>query len=514
MNQKNTTIKRALISVSNKTGIVEFARELTAMNIEIISTGGTSKLLREQNIPVRDVAEITEFPEMMDGRVKTLHPKIHGGILGLRDAHETIAKQHHIPWIDLVVVNLYPFAATIKNKNATFDDAVENIDIGGPTMIRSAAKNMGWVSVIVDPSDYESFLSELKKNHSVNFNTRKYLATKAFTHTADYDTIIANYLSTTNQAAAFFPSSFDCHLTKTLDLRYGENPHQHAAAYSFEKKSGILSAKQYQGKELSYNNLVDTDAAYACANEFSDPACVIVKHANPCGAAVAKNIDTAFQNAFNADSVSAFGGIVALNRECTASLAEKISQIFFEVIIAPAFNQEALAIFAKKSNLRILELSQPLTTDAQELKFIAGGLLVQDKDAHIIRQEDLKMVTQKKPTPAEIEDLLFAWCIVKHIKSNAILIAKNNSTVGVGAGQVSRIDAVDIALRKAGNNSKETVLASDAFFPFRDSIDRIAHTGINAIIQPGGSVRDEEVIAACDEHGIAMVFTGIRCFKH
>ncbi len=506
MNQTKTTVKRALISVSNKEGIVDFARSLHELNIEILSTGGTSQLLREANIPVRDVSDVTAFPEMMDGRVKTLHPAIHGGILGLRDEHAEVAKTHQIGWIDLVIVNLYPFAATIQKPDATFDAAIENIDIGGPTMIRSAAKNMGWVGVLVDPVDYVTVLTELRENMGLSFATRKKMATKAFLHTADYDAIIHQYLSK--------EETLDIHLFKHVELRYGENPHQTASAYRFREKTGILGAKQYQGKELSYNNIADADAAFACVRGFKEPASVIVKHANPCGVATADTILTAFQRALKADSLSAFGGVIALNRPCTEAVAEALTQIFFEVLIAPEYSKEALAVFAKKPNLRVLELSVSQPGNSREMKFIDGGVLVQDKDLKVITEHDLKVVTELNPTFDEIKTMLFAWQVLKQIKSNAILLAKNNATVGVGAGQVSRVDAVDIAIKKAGTELAGSILASDAFFPFRDSIDRLAHTGIHAIIQPGGSIRDEEVIAACNEHHIAMVFTGTRCFKH
>ena len=507
MHDKNIAIKRALISVSDKRGIVEFVAELARMQIEIYSTGGSSKLLREANISVKDVSDITQFPEMMDGRVKTLHPKIHGGILGLRDEHEKIAKEHDINWIDLVVVNLYPFSEAIKKQNATFDHAIENIDIGGPAMIRSAAKNMGWACVVVDPQDYSLVLNELYSQATLSFHTRKTLATKAFQHTTEYDKVIADYLTSTN-------NNMTLTLEKFSELRYGENPQQSATAYRFPGAHGILTAIQHQGKELSYNNISDADAAVACVKEFSQPTCVIVKHANPCGVASASDIETAFEKAFQADSVSAFGGIVALNQRCTKQLAEKIANIFFEVIIAPTYDVDALAILAAKPNLRVLELDLQLPVMLQEIKFVEGGLLFQDKDISKISKNDLKIVTQSQPTDQQIAAMLFAWPIVKHIKSNAILIADIDVTVGIGAGQVSRIDAVDLAIKKSGQNQSGLILASDAFFPFRDSIDKIAETGIKAIIQPGGSMRDEEVISACDEHKIAMVFTGLRCFKH
>jgi phosphoribosylaminoimidazolecarboxamide formyltransferase/IMP cyclohydrolase len=516
MNQNPITIKRVLISVSDKTGIVEFARALHEMQVDIISTGGTSQLLRASNIPVRDVSELTGFPEMMDGRVKTLHPLVHGGILGLRDEHAAIAAEHNIQWIDLVVVNLYPFAATIKNPNSTFDDAVENIDIGGPTMIRSAAKNMGWTSVIVDPNDYKKVLTELQTNQTLTFDARKQLATKAFGHTADYDTMIHAYLEkSVSPTETHFPDQLNLHLQKFADLRYGENPHQAASAYQLaENPTGILSAKQYQGKQLSYNNIADADAAVLCVSEFSTPACVIVKHANPCGAATASTINDAFQRALAADKVSAFGGIVALNRPCDREIAETLASIFVEVLIAPSYTADALAVLAVKPNVRVLELATGQIARKQELKFIDGGLLIQDSDNGTIDKAQLKIVTSSQPSEQELDEMLFAWRVLKHIKSNAILLAKADAAVGIGAGQVSRIDAVEIALRKAGDNLQNAVLASDAFFPFRDSIDKIAKTGIRAVIQPGGSIKDEEVIQACNEYGIAMVFTGQRCFKH
>lgn len=511
MNSSDIFIKRALISVSDKKGIVEFARSLHTLNIEILSTGGTSQLLRDANIPVRDVSDVTQFPEMMDGRIKTLHPKIHGGILGLRDEHAAIAKTHQIPWIDLVVVNLYPFAKTIQKPDVTWDDAIENIDIGGPTLIRAAAKNMGWVGVVVDPLDYTSLLTELTEKNSLSFLTRKQLAEKAFKHTAAYDSLIYQYLVQDDPLSA---DRMELTLEKHQDLRYGENPHQAACAYRFSQTMGILNAKQHQGKELSYNNISDADAAYACVRELKEPACVIVKHATPCGVATADSILEAYQHAFLADPASAFGGVIALNRVCTQELAVELSKTFFEVFIAPGFEADALTLLSNKPNLRVLELDLNVLTKTHEMKFIEGGVLVQEKDAKHISALDLKVVTKRKPDPTEIESMLFAWPVLKHIKSNAILIAKNKMTKGVGAGQVSRIDAVEMALKKAGQELTGTILASDAFFPFRDSIDRLAHTEIRAIIQPGGSIRDEEVIAACDEYGIAMVFTGMRCFKH
>jgi phosphoribosylaminoimidazolecarboxamide formyltransferase/IMP cyclohydrolase len=513
MNQEPIIIKRALISVSDKTGITDFARALHELDIQIISTGGTSKLLRDANIPVLDVAEITQFPEMMDGRLKTLHPKIHGGILGLRDIHASAAMAHAIGWIDLVIVNLYPFAETIKNPNATYDDAVENIDIGGPTMIRAAAKNQGWVGVVVEPTDYAVVLADLRINKSMSYPLRQQLATKALGHTAAYDTLIYNYLS--KQTANLpTPVQQTLQLNKFADLRYGENPHQAASAYLLEGAGhGILQAIQHQGKELSFNNITDADAALACVQEFAAPACVVVKHANPCGAAVAQTIGAAFTNAFNADKASAFGGIIALNRPCDKEIAEALTQVFIEVLIAPAYSEGALKILVGKPNLRVLEIKTQLA-GSHEFKFVTGGVLSQERDTAVIQRADLQVVTTVQPSAAELDAMLFAWQVLKHIKSNAILIANAENTLGIGAGQVSRIDAVDIALRKAAGKTAGAVLASDAFFPFRDSIDKLAGTDIRAVIQPGGSVKDAEVIAACNELGIAMVFTGKRCFKH
>ncbi len=518
MNQNNVIIKRALLSVSDKTNIVELARALSQLQIEIISTGGTAKLLHEAQIPTREVSELTQFPEIMDGRVKTLHPKIHGGILGLRDQHQKVAEEHQIPWIDLVVVNLYPFAETIQKPDCSFEDAIENIDIGGPTMIRAAAKNLGWATVVVDPRDYEELIRDLKQNQGLDFSKRLHFAAKAFAHTAHYDALIQQYLQPNLPAS----EELSLPLHKYADLRYGENPHQAACAYHLSLQTqGVLSAKQHQGKLLSFNNLADADAALLCVQEFTQPACVIVKHANPCGAAVADQIELAFQQAFAADSLSAFGGIIALNRICTVAIAEALQSIFMEVLIAPGYGPEALKLLAQKPQLRVLEFNPSLQTAAkQEFKFIQGGLLIQERDAQPLLPEQLKVVTAVQPDAGSLETMLFAWRVLKHLKSNAILVAKDQRTVGVGTGQVSRIDAVDLALRKANLDLPGSVLASDAFFPFRDSIDRIAQfskaagNGVRAIIQPGGSIKDAEVIQACNEHGLAMVFTGQRCFKH
>ncbi len=510
-----STIKRALISVSDKQGIVPFAQQLQALGIKIISTGGTCKLLQEAGIPVTEVSAITGFPEMMDGRVKTLHPKIHGGILGRRQLDGEIAAAHQIDWIDLVVVNLYPFAEVIKQPNVSLDEAIENIDIGGPAMIRSAAKNMADVAVVVDPADYDGLLLELNKDCSTTLTFRRALAIKAFEHTSQYDALIHSYLLSSADQKTKFPSKIHLFLDKAMALRYGENPDQMACSYQFSTPAkGIFRAIQHQGKTLSYNNLVDADAATACVSEFDVPSCVIVKHANPCGVATASTISIAFQRAFDTDSTSAFGGIIALNRECDADTATAVAKIFFEVVIAPSYSAQALKILSQKPNVRVLELPSSKPSNDWAYQWIEGGLLIQRKDPEINPTLKYEVVTQQKPSSDIIDNLCFAWCVVKHVKSNAILIAKDYQAIGVGAGQVSRIDAVDLAVRKSGSRLEGAVLASDAFFPFRDSIDRIADTGITAIIQPGGSVRDQDVIDACNEHGIAMLMTGIRCFKH
>lgn len=506
----------ALISVSDKTGLVEFARELHKLNINIISTGGTAKALQEAKIPVKLVSDLTDFPEIMQGRVKTLHPKIAGGILGKRDQHQAEADEHNIPWIDIVVCNLYPFAETIKKPNIDFDTALENIDIGGPTMIRAAAKNFPWVTVVVDPADYEMVVGAVREranDYSPLREIRKKLATKAFAHTAQYDAIIAQYMNDEQ-----FPQQLTLAFEKTADLRYGENPHQMAAVY---QSVGAIheSPQQHQGKQLSYNNIMDADMAIACLREFSEPACVVVKHANPCGVAQHQDINQAFTRAWDADSKSAFGGIVTLNRTCTATIANHLVKVFIEILIAPDFEPEALKILQQKPNIRVLETDTRAVRERAnnhsplQLKHIAGGILLQTPDNQMITKDNIEIVTKTQPTAEQIEDLLFAWKVVKHVKSNAIVIAANKTTVGIGHGQVSRIDAVDIAIRKSAGASDNLVLASDAFFPFRDSIDAVANH-ISAVIQPGGSIRDQDIIDACDEHNIAMVFTGKRCFNH
>lgn len=512
MNTEKTSVKTALISVSNKENIIELGKGLDGLGIEIISTGGTAKALRDVGITVTNVSDYTGFPEIMGGRVKTINPLVEGGILGLRDKHAEDAEAHNIKWIDLVVCNLYPFAETIQKHDVTLDIALEHIDIGGTTMIRSAAKNVGWVGVVVDPADYDSVLNELQEHGGLTFDTRKRLSAKAYGHTTKYDTLIHNYLKSE-------PLSDDFSLTfeKYYDLRYGENPHQQAAAYKAPIATGsnILNAVIHQGKKLSYNNIMDADGALDCVKEFDEPACVVVKHANPCGVATGEDITDCFHRAFNADSLSAFGGIVALNRTCTTDIAEALRKIFIEIVLAPDFEAGALELFAKKKNLRVLEIGQLESRDPRlEYKYVDGGLLVQETDVKTIVLDDLTTVTKVKPSDKNMVDMLFGWKVLKHVKSNAILTAKDNTTLGIGPGQVSRVDAVEIAVRKSGDYLDASILASDAFFPFRDSIDQIAETGIKAVIQPGGSIRDEEVIEACDEHGIAMVFTGARCFKH
>ena len=512
MNKSITTIKRALLSVYDKTGIVELAKYLSYNSIEILSTGGTAEYLRQAGIEVIDVSEYTGFPEIMDGRIKTINPKIEGGILGLRDVHRSEAEKQNIEWIDLVVCNLYPFSDTISKPNVSLKETLENIDIGGPTMIRSAAKNIRWVGVLVDSADYPSIINELKNLDGLSSETRKLLSAKAFGHCAQYDSIIHNYLNDD-----LLPQIFSLSFNKSYDLRYGENPHQKAAAYKnpIRNDQNILDAIIHQGKQLSYNNLMDSDAALSCLREFSEPTCVVVKHGNPCGVASGDDIANVYTKAFNVDSKSAFGGIIALNRTCNKAIAEMINKVFVEIVIAPKYESLALEILSKKKNLRVLEIGDinPKTPKI-EYRYISGGLLVQESDLSTITENQLKTVTKKKPSTSELVDMLFAWKVLKYVKSNAIISVKDKITLGIGAGQVSRVDAVEIALKKSGDKLADSILASDAFFPFRDSIDLIADTGVKNIIQPGGSIRDQEVIQACNEHGIPMVFTGIRCFKH
>ncbi len=524
-------IRRALISVSDKTGILEFARELEALGVEILSTGGTFKLLQDNGVAAVEVADYTGFAEMMDGRVKTLHPKIHGGILGRRGTDDAIMQEHGIKPIDLVAVNLYPFEATISKPGCDLPTAIENIDIGGPTMVRSAAKNHKDVAIVVNASDYASVLENLKAG-GLTYAQRFDLMLKAFEHTAAYDGMIANYMGTVNQAAetlstegrSEFPRTFNSQFIKAQEMRYGENPHQSAAFYVEAKPSeaGIATSVQLQGKELSYNNVADTDAALECVKSFVKPACVIVKHANPCGVAVSPEggIRQAYELAYATDTESAFGGIIAFNRELDGETARAIvERQFVEVIIAPSVSEEARAVVAAKANVRLLACGEwsAERAAAWDYKRVTGGLLVQSRDIGMITEADLKVVTKRAPTEQEIHDLIFAWKVAKFVKSNAIVYAKNRQTIGVGAGQMSRVNSARIAAIKAehaGLQVQGAVMASDAFFPFRDGIDNAAKVGITAVIQPGGSMRDAEVIAAADEAGIAMVFTGMRHFRH
>ena len=512
INKENVKIKRALVSVFDKTGLVELGHSLEGLGIEILSTGGSAKTLRDSGVSVTDVSDYTKFPEIMDGRVKTINPLVEGGILGLRDKHNKDAEDNNIKWIDLVVCNLYPFSETINRDDCDLAMALENVDIGGPTMIRSAAKNVGWVTVVVDPSDYPALAKDLSNDNSIRYETREMFSAKAFGHTAQYDVIIHNYMKGT-------PLSDEFSLTyeKHSEMRYGENPHQAAAAYkiSGDSSNSVLNAKIHQGKKLSYNNIMDADAAFSCLKEFEETACVIVKHANPCGVSKGENMLEVYKQAFNADSLSAFGGIIAMNKQCDKLVAEEISKVFVEIVLAPSFTKEALEIFSTKKNLRVLEVGNIKPREKLlEVRNIVGGIIVQETDTSVIQKQDLKTVTSTSPSDLEVETMLFGWKVLKHIKSNGILIVKDNTTVGVGAGQVSRVDSVDIAMKKSGGNIRGSILCSDAFFPFRDSIDKISNSGIKAVLQPGGSVRDDEVIEACNEHGIAMVFTGQRCFKH
>ena len=512
LNKKPIKINRALLSVFDKTGIVELAQKLTNKKIEILSTGGTAKTLRENNIPVVDVSDYTNFPEIMDGRLKTINPLVEGGILGLRDQHVTDAKKNKIKWIDLVICNLYPFSETISKGDCDLALALENVDIGGPTMIRSAAKNMGWVSVAVDPKDYSLITNEIDNTGKISFETRKKLSSKTFGHTAQYDTMIHGYLKENSLS-----NNFSLTYKKHSEMRYGENPHQSASSYQIpgNNEPNILNATIHQGKKLSYNNIMDADGALACIKEFDETACVVVKHANPCGVAIGDDLLDVYTKAFNADSLSAFGGIIALNRTCTNEVAKAITEVFVEIVLAPNFEPGALETFKKKKNLRVLEIGDFVKRKNKlEIRNIDGGILVQETDTKILSIEDFKVVTEKQPQKKDISTALFTWKVLRHTKSNGILISKDNRTIGLGAGQVSRVDAVHMALRKGGEKVQGGVLASDAFFPFRDSIDAIKDSGISTIIQPGGSIRDQEVIEACNEYGFAMIFTGTRCFKH
>lgn len=540
-------IKRALISVSDKTGIVEFAQALANFGVEIISTGGTAKSLREAAIPVKEVSEVTGFPEMMDGRVKTLHPKIHGAFLALRDNEEHISAMntHGIEPIDLVVVNLYPFEKTIEKEDVSLEEAIEQIDIGGPAMIRSSSKNWRDVAVVTDSKLYESVLQEMNANEgSLSLKTRQRLATLAYTRTASYDLAISSFLAAqlSNEDIEFlepfnplaglsfikteaeetdenetFKDFISLELAKDSDLRYGENPHQKAALYTTEESGGIAKAEQLHGKEMSFNNYVDAEAAWNLVQDFDELACAIIKHTNPSGVGVGANNLEAYNRALATDPVSAFGGIVAFNRLVDAEAAKKVNEVFTEVVVAPDYDSDALEIFKTKKNLRVLRVEPKRNSDNLEYKQISGGVLVQNQDVYRVTKNDLRVVSKRQPTAEEIRALLFAWKVCKHVKSNAIVFANEFQTVGVGAGQMNRIDSVRIAAMRAERTElalKNSVLASDAFFPFRDGVDEAAKFGISAIAQPGGSVRDEEVIQAADEHGLAMVFTGIRHFKH
>jgi len=517
-------IKQALISVSDKTGIVEFARGLAGFGVGLLSTGGTAKLLRDASLKVTEVADYTGFPEMLDGRVKTLHPRVHGGILARRDVpgHVAALTQAGIPTIDLVVVNLYPFSATVAKPGCTLAEAVENIDIGGPAMVRSAAKNYEHVAVVTDPADYGSILKEMTAAAgALGAETRFRLAQRAFSHTAQYDGAISNYLTALDAGGgrARFPQRLNLQFERVQPMRYGENPHQEAAFYrDLQPAPGSLGTyRQLQGKELSYNNIADADAAWECVKSFDEPACVIIKHANPCGAAVAGNAAEAYRKAFATDPTSAFGGIIAFNREIDGPAAQAVTQQFVEVVIAPGITPDAMRQFAAKTNVRVLEVPLAPGANVFDFKRVGGGLLVQTPDAAGVGAAALKAVTRAKPTPAQVADLLFAWRVAKYVKSNAIVFCAGGQTLGVGAGQMSRVDSARIAAIKAENAGlalKGSVVASDAFFPFRDGVDVVAGSGAIAIIQPGGSLRDEEVIAAADEHGIAMVFTGYRHFRH
>ena len=517
-------IRRALLSVSDKTGLIEFARLLSDRGVELLSTGGTAKLLREAAIPVREVSAHTGFPEIMDGRVKTLHPKIHGGLLGRRGIDDAVMQLHDIAPIDLLVVNLYPFAETVARPGCTYPLAIENIDIGGPAMVRAAAKNHESVTVAVDPADYPQLLAELREHDGcTSFATRARLAAKAFAHTARYDTMVASYLLREHPSAQQrFPAALPLVFEKLQDLRYGENPHQSAAFYRDPALHGpcVARATLLQGKDLSFNNIADADTAIECVRQFVEPACVIVKHANPCGVAIAGSLADAYEHAYRTDPTSAFGGIIALNGELDANLAQMmLSRQFVEVIAAVSVAEAARAVLATKPSLRVLALGDLAQASGAELELrsVTGGLLVQTRDAGRIEATDVKVVTTRQPTSGELADLLFAWQVCKFVKSNAIVYAHDRMTIGVGAGQMSRVYSSRVAAMKAADEKLEVrgaVMASDAFFPFRDGLDVAAGYGIKAVIQPGGSKRDDEVIAAANAHGMAMVFTGMRHFRH
>lgn len=529
-------VRRALLSVSDKTGIVEFAQALRSFDVEIISTGGTARALREAGIEVRDISDVTGFPEMMDGRIKTLHPRIHGGLLALRDNEEHLQAmlEHNIEPIDMVVVNLYPFEQTISREGVTVEEAIEQIDIGGPAMIRSAAKNWRDVAIVVTTDDYTSLADEMRQSvGALSLATRQRLAVRAFQRTASYDAIVSSHLgarlplaerermvdSMLDELVAEMPANalwnyIKLKLKKISDLRYGENPHQLAALYEVEGKGGIAHADLLNGKEMSYNNYVDAEAAWQLVSDFDELTCTVIKHTNPAGVGTGASAEEAYRRALATDPVSAFGGIVAFNRKLDAQAASAVTEIFTEVLIAPDYDEAALEILRSKKNLRVLRAGEPRAAEALEYRQISGGMLVQTRDVHRLTRDQLKAVTRRAPTEEEVRALLFAWTVCKHTKSNAIVYARDGQTVGVGAGQMSRVDSVKIGAMRAQLDLRGSVLASDAFFPFRDGIDEAARHGITAIIQPGGSMRDAETIAAADEHNLAMVFTGIRHFKH
>lgn len=517
----NRKIQRAILSVTDKTGLVDFARKLSALGIELISTGGTAKLLRDSGIPVKDISDLTGFPEMLDGRVKTLHPKVHGGILHRRDdpKHVAAVQQHGIQPIDMVVVNLYAFEKTAAKPEVKFEELIENIDIGGPSMIRSAAKNFHDIAIVTSPADYDAIADELQKeNGSLSQSTKWRHAQKAFATTAAYDSAIANTLERISpdkvdlQSDTGFPATLRFQFYKTIDLRYGENPHQNAAMYSDGSGKGVANAHQLQGKELSYNNIVDLQAAWDLAQEFEEPVVAIIKHTNPCGTATGKTLAEAYKRALECDPVSAFGGVIGVNRPVDLAAAEEMHKLFLEVIAAPGFDEAAKEKFASKKNLRLVQVIP--ASQKWILKNVSGGMLVQDNDTRALADADLKVVTRRPPTPEETRALLFAWRVCKHVKSNAIVYARDGQSVGVGAGQMSRVDAAKIGAMKAQLPLKGTVAASDAFFPFPDGVEEIARAGATAIIQPGGSQRDPEVIEAADRLGLAMLFTGVRHFRH
>ena len=517
-----TKVSRALLSVSDKSGIVEFARALAALGVELISTGGTAQLLAKESVAVTEVSAYTGFPEMLDGRVKTLHPKIHGGLLARRDdpAHLAALKSAGIAPIDLVVVNLYPFQATVADPDCSFDEALENIDIGGPALLRAAAKNHGGVTVVVDPADYPRLLEELRRG-GVSDATRFALARKVFAHTASYDGAIANYLSSLDAGRRRheYPDVLTLQFAKLQELRYGENPHQSAAFYRDERAlaGSLATYRQLQGKQLSYNNIADADAAWECVKSFPEPACVIVKHANPCGVATGKNLLAAYEKAFKTDPVAAFGGILAFNRALDRAAAQALGKQFAEVVIAPRIEADAVHELSKKTDLRLLEVPLSHDVQAHDFKRVGGGLLVQTTDSRVLKKQDLKVVTKKQPSESQWSDLLFAWRVAKFVKSNAIVFCRDGMTLGVGAGQMSRVDSSRLAAMKAQAAKLPlagAAVASDAFFPFRDGLDVVVEAGAAAVIQPGGSVRDQEVIAAADERGVTMVFTGVRHFRH